>query len=139
MNVAALLENVNVSPEVLTDRGAFIQAVRQGIPGLAVKQAVAVLGERELFIRLLDTTSANLSRFYRKKALTRADSEEVLDTLRLFQYAVTAFEDKEIAQEWLHTRIPALAGERPVDLFDTFEGRTLVRESLRAIEYGEFS
>ena len=139
MDVEALLQEANVSPVVLTDRGAFIQAVRQGIPGLVVKMAVTVLGERDLFVRLLETTSANLSRFYRKKTLTRADSEEVLDTLRLFQDAIAAFEDQDIAQEWLHTSIPTLAGERPVDLCDTFEGRALVRESLHAIEYGEFS
>lgn len=139
MNIATLLQTGDISPTVLTDRGAFIQAVRRGIPGLLVKQAIVTLGERELFIRLLNTTSANLSRVYRKKALTRIDSEEVLDTLRMFQEAFTVFEDQSVVQEWLHTSIPALAGERPVDLSDTFEGRALIRESLRAIEYGEFS
>ncbi|MEM9154932.1 MAG: antitoxin Xre/MbcA/ParS toxin-binding domain-containing protein [Cyanobacteria bacterium P01_F01_bin.33] len=139
MSIATMLSEVDVSPAVLSDRGAFIRAVRQGISGTVVKQAVQIVGDRELFVRLLDTTSANLSRFYRKKTLTRADSEDVLDTLRVFQEAVTVFEDEEIAREWLHTRIPALTGERPIDLFDTSEGRSLVRESLRAIEYGEFS
>lgn len=139
MNIATLLQTVNIPPAVLTDRGAFIQAVRRGIPGQLVKQAITTLGERELFIRLLNTTSANLSRVYRKKTLTRIDSEEVLDTLRMYQEAVTVFEDQSMVQEWLHTSIPALAGERPVDLCDTFEGRALIRESLRAIEYGKFS
>ncbi|MEM6448122.1 MAG: antitoxin Xre/MbcA/ParS toxin-binding domain-containing protein [Cyanobacteria bacterium P01_D01_bin.123] len=139
MSIATMLSEVDVSPAVLSDRGAFIRAVRRGIPGAVVQQAIAIVGDRELFVRLLDTTSANLSRFYRKKTLTRADSEDVLDTLRVFQEAVTVFEDEEIAREWLHTRIPALTGERPIDLFDTSEGRSLVRESLRAIEYGEFS
>ncbi|MEO0801068.1 MAG: antitoxin Xre/MbcA/ParS toxin-binding domain-containing protein [Cyanobacteria bacterium J06642_2] len=139
MSIATMLSEVDVSPAVLNDRGAFIHAVRRGIPGAVVQQAIAIVGDRELFVRLLDTTSANLSRFYRKKTLTRADSEDVLDTLRVFQEAVTVFEDEEIAREWLHTRIPALTGERPIDLFDTSEGRSLVRESLRAIEYGEFS
>ncbi|MGL5795707.1 MAG: antitoxin Xre/MbcA/ParS toxin-binding domain-containing protein [Waterburya sp.] len=32
-----------------------------------------------------------------------------------------------------------MAGEYPINLCDTFEGRKLVREALRAIEYGEFS
>lgn len=139
MNVVAVLQSANVSPSVLSDRQGFIQAVRRGVPGLLVKEAVIALDAREMFIRLLDTTSANLNRFYRKKTLSRTDSEEVLDALRVFQDAVAVFEDEDIAQEWLHTRIAALAGERPVDLCDTFEGRALVRESLRAIEYGEFS
>ena len=54
-------------PAILSDRGAFIKAVRQGISGLVVKEAIIVSGERDLFIRLLETTSANLNRFYRRK------------------------------------------------------------------------
>ena len=139
MNISTLLDEMDISPDVLTDRGVFINTVRQGIPGIIVQQSVALLAARDLFIRLLDTTSANLSRFYKKQRLTRTESAEVLDTLRVFQEAVTVFEDQDIALEWLNTRVAALAGERPIDLFDTFEGRTLVREMLRSIEYGEFS
>lgn len=139
MDIASLLENANLSSNLLEDRRAYIQAVRKGISGAIVQQAIKVLGERELFIRLLDTNSANLSRFYHQKKLAKIASEGILDTLRVFQDAVNVFEDVELAREWLHTRIPALAGEYPINLCDTFEGRKLVRESLRAIEYGEFT
>ncbi|WP_415843667.1 antitoxin Xre/MbcA/ParS toxin-binding domain-containing protein [Vreelandella rituensis] len=44
-----------------------------------------------------------------------------------------------MAQEWLHSEVPALSGSRPVDLFDTFAGREMVRQVLRKISYGEFS
>lgn len=139
MNIASLLENANLSPDLLEDRRVYIQTVRQGISGAIVQQAVKTLGERELFIRLLNTNSANLSRFYHQKSLSTAASEGILDTLRVFQEAVEVFEDVDKAKEWLHTKIPALAGEYPIALCDTFEGRKLVRESLKSIEYGEFS
>ena len=126
-------------PNVLTDRSAFIAAVRQGIPGRAVQEAIAVFGEQELFIRLLETTAVNLSRFYRQPTLSRSASESVLDTLRLFESAAAVFEDRAIAREWLHAANPSFNGDAPIDLFDTAEGRDLVRETLRAIEYGEFS
>jgi putative toxin-antitoxin system antitoxin component (TIGR02293 family) len=139
MNIPKLLEGANLSPTLLEDRTAYIQAIRRGISGEIVKQAVQVLEERELFIHLLNTNSANLSRFYHQKLLTKMQSEGILDTLRVFQDAITVFENEQLAKEWLHTRIPALAGEYPINLCDTFEGRKLVREALRAIEYGEFS
>lgn len=139
MNISELLEKADLSPTLLEDRTAYIQAVRRGISGEIVKQAVQALEERDLFIRLLNTNSANLSRFYRQKPLTKMQSEGILDTLRVFQDAIAVFENEKLAKEWLHTSIPALAGEYPINLCDTFEGRKLVREALRAIEYGEFS
>ncbi len=139
MNISLLLKDANLSPNLLENRAEYIKAVRQGISGTIVKQAVQLLDERDLFVRLLNTNSANLSRFYHQKVLNRIASEGVLDTLRVFQDAIAVFEDTDIAKEWLHTRIPALAGEYPIDLCDTFEGRKLVRETLQAIEYGEFT
>lgn len=134
------LKNIAIPPETFTDPAAYIQAVREGIPGTVVKQAIEEMGgNRELFIRLLNTTAANLNRYYHKKALNRSDSEEVLDTLRVYRAAVRIFGDKKLAREWLSTPIPALAGEHPLDLFDTFEGRNLVRATLRKLEHGEFS
>jgi putative toxin-antitoxin system antitoxin component (TIGR02293 family) len=139
MNISELLEKADLPPTLLEDRTAYIQAVRRGISGEIVKQAVQALEERDLFIRLLNTNSANLSRFYRQKPLTKMQSEGILDTLRVFQETIAVFENEKLAKEWLHTSIPALAGEYPINLCDTFEGRKLVCEALRAIEYGEFS
>lgn len=139
MNIALLLEDSDLSPNLLEDRGAYIQAVRQGIPGKIVEQAVKALGERDLFVRLLSTSSGNLNRLYHSKLLTRVQSEGVLDTLKVFNKAIDVFSDENIAKEWLHTAIPALDGELPINLCDTFEGRRLVREALEAIEYGEFT
>lgn len=139
MNIALLLKDSELSPTLLEDRSEYIQTVRQGISGKIVERAVQVLGERELFVRLLSTSSGNLSRLYRSPSLSRVQTEGILDTLKVFDKAINVFGNKEIAKEWLHTSIPALDGELPLDLCDTFEGRRLVKESLEAIEYGEFT
>lgn len=139
MSIASLLENSELSPTLLSDRGEYLKALRQGISGAIIKEAINELGERDLFISLLETTSANLNRFYHKKKLPRSAAEGILDTLRVIQDAVSVFGDMAMAHEWLHTSIPALAGEVPINLCDTFEGRKIVKESLKAIEYGEFS
>ena len=132
------MESIDVSPLALVDQSAFIRTVRLGLPGKVVRQAVGVLGHRELFVRLLGTTAGNLNRYYRRKTLGQAQSEAMLDTLRLVSHAASTFGDLERASEWLDTALPGLGGRRPIDLCDTFEGRGLVRNAIRRIEYGEF-
>jgi putative toxin-antitoxin system antitoxin component (TIGR02293 family) len=133
------LDHLQIPEQALDDPAGFIRLVRTGIPGDVIRQAVRLLGHREMFVRLLHTSSANLSRFYRRKALDPVASEEVLDAIRLFVEAERVWGSLDTAKAWLDTPIPALAGERPLDLFDTFEGRQWVRAVLRKIEFGEFS
>lgn len=135
-----MLADLGLPREVYTDQVAFIKAVREGLPGRVLQKAVnALRSDRDVFVRLLETDSSNLHRFFKRKSLGRVHSEEVLDTLKLYIEAATVFEDPEIAQEWLHSEIRALGGSRPVDLFDTFAGRDMVRDVLAKIEFGEFS
>lgn len=137
---ALQLGDCTLPTSVFTDHQLFIETVRAGISGQLVKQAIQAMGgNRQLFVRLLGTTSANLSRFYSKKTLDQADSEAVLDTLRLYQQAMTVLGDEQRARGWLSSELPALSGEQPWHLMDTFEGRRLVQAALRKIEYGEFS
>lgn len=137
-SVPAGIEGIDIPPAAFADRLAFIQAVKSGLSGEVIRQAVDVVGHRELFVRLLGTTSGNLSRLYRRKTLGRDASEALLDVLRVVAGAVAVFGTLRQADEWLDTEIAALGGQRPIDLCDTFEGRCLVREAIRRIEYGEF-
>ena len=122
----------------LTNQATYIKTVRNGLPGHIVKHAVKIFDNRELFVRLFDTTSNNLSQYYHLKKMNRTDTEKLLDTLRLFTQAQCTLGDIEKAREWIKTPIAALTGEKPEDLFDTFEGRHWVSQVLRNIEYGEF-
>lgn len=131
--------NLSVPESIFNDPVAFIRQVHNGISGQVVVEAIDALGDRDLFVRLLETTSGNLHRYYKRKALGRTESEEVLDTLAVMLYAARVFEDDGIAREWLHCNVPALSSSRPIDLLDTFRGRQLVREVLGKIEHGEFS
>ena len=134
----ALLVSLGINENQLDDPVAYINAVRTGLSGELVKRAVKIFDNRELFVRILGTTSSNLSRFYRLKKMTPAASEEMLDTIRLFKQTVELFGDVESAKEWLNTSVPALKGEKPISLLDTYEGRRWVLQVLRKIEYGEF-
>ena len=66
-------------------------------------------------------------------------SGALLDVLGVFCRAGSVFGSPERAREWLQTALPALGGQRPIDLCDTVEGRRLVQDAIRRIEYGEFS
>lgn len=133
-----LFTSLGLPADSLTNQIQFIHLVREGMSGKVVKRAVQILDNRELFVRILDTTSGNLNRYYRLKKMTRKNSEEMLDTIRLYGQAAQVFGELEKAKEWIKTPIPALSGDKPEALFDTFEGRHWVSQVLRKIEYGEF-
>lgn len=139
-NANGMMAALSLPGDVYTNPASFIRTVRQGLPGLVLKQAIQELSaDRDVFVRLLETDSGNLHRFYKRKALGRAQSEEVLDTVKLYIEAGQVFGNREVSHVWLHTGMTALSGSRPVDLLDTFAGRELVRQALRKISYGEFS
>ena len=133
------IEGIDVPYRIYTDREAFRDAVREGVPGEVVRQSAEVLGIRDLLLALFDVSSGNLSRLYRKERLGKAQTEAVLQVVRLFSLAVTALGDTEKAQEWMNSPIPILGMEKPIDLCDTSEGREIVNEMLFSIYYGDFS
>jgi putative toxin-antitoxin system antitoxin component (TIGR02293 family) len=134
-----LAKRLRIPADVLNNQAEYINIVRVGISGGVVKRAIEIMGNREMFVRLLNTTSANLNRYYRKKTLNRVNTEEILDTIRVFAQTLQIWGDADAAKTWLNTPLPALSGEKPVNLFDTFEGRNWVRQVLRKIEQGEFT
>ena len=117
---------------------AFIRTVREGVPGKIVKQAVDVVGQRDLFVRLVGVSSTNLHRVYQRPSLSPTQSEALLDALRVFYRASAALGGLDAAHEWLETPLPAMGGQRPLDFCDTFSGRRLVQQAIAKIEHGEF-
>ena len=136
--VSEPMAGIDVPVSAFGNTAEFIQAARNGLAGKVVKQAVDVLGQRELFVRLVGVSSGNLHRVYRRKTLGPAQSEALLDALRVFFRASTALGSLDAAREWLDTPLPALGGQRPLELCDTFSGRRLVQDAIGKIEHGEF-
>lgn len=117
----------------------YLKAVREGVTGSSLKHIVNTVGLREMFVRVLHTDSSNLSKHYRKAKLDLNMSDDVIGTLRLIIQAANVYDSSELAYEWLKTPIPALGGEKPIDLMDTHAGRNLVEQALRKITRGEYS
>lgn len=51
------------------------------------------------------------------------ESREAPDALSVRRLAVQVFGDRQIAGEWMRSKIPALGGSRPVELISSAEGR----------------
>ena len=134
----AAIEGIDIPASALSDRTAYIEAARKGVSGRVVGQAVRVLGHRETFAGLMGTTVGNLNRFYRRSTLAPAQSEALLDMLRVVSRALATFGDLDRVQQWFDAASPALGGDRPIDLCDTFEGRRAVDGIVCKIQYGEF-
>ena len=132
------IEDIGVPSAAFVDQAVYIRTVRAGLSGAVVRQAIDAIGHRDFFVRLLGTTTGHLNRLYGQRSLGPARTEGLLDTLRIFAVAAAAFGSLERAQDWLGAELPVLGGDRPIDLCDTFEGRRLVREIIRKVEYGEF-
>ncbi len=127
------------SAELFTDKRRYLAEIKSGISGALVKQLLSFIPElRPVLVSALSTTNPNLSRFY-NKALNRHQSEEVLDILRVLSEAQAAFGDDDMAKTWLNTAIPALDGDKPISLLDTFVGRALVSDAISLIRSGDFS
>ena len=132
------MAGIDVPMSAFGDTKAFMSAVREGISGKVVKQAVDVVGQRDLFVRLVGTSPGNLHRIYRRSSLSVNQSEALLDALRVFYRASKALGGLDAAHEWLQTSLPAMGGQRPLDFCDTFSGRRLVQQAIAKIEHGEF-
>jgi len=127
-----------VTRSTLYDNMAFIEATQHGISGLTVKDFVGRYGHRSLISELLEVSTSNLSRLFKRKKLDSSKSEMILDTTRVLERASDIFGSVEKANQWLDMKNPALGGQAPIELFKTFKGRELVEQALNKIEYGEF-
>ncbi|SHO57485.1 MbcA/ParS/Xre antitoxin family protein [Vibrio quintilis] len=129
-----------IFPEVdlLTTSGYF-KAVSHGVSGTNLKDIIRVISDRDIFARVIGKDKSNLSKSYRLVKLPTVIGDNVIDTVRVYMQASDVYGSLELAKEWLSTPIPALGGEVPLDIMDTPAGRELVRQTLRKIEYGEYS
>ncbi len=133
------LKGTDIPESVFESSWSFISATRDGLPGAVVRQAISALGYRELFADILEVPPSKLSRVYQLKQLNKSDSGSVLDTLQVFREASRTFECQDLVDGWLSVALPILGGQRPIDLCNPFEGRDLIRATMRKIRLGDFS
>jgi uncharacterized protein (DUF2384 family) len=48
------------------------------------------------------------------------------------------FNSKEDVDTWLHTKVTALGGEKPISLLPTTQGRKTLKQILNRMKHGDF-
>ena len=106
--------------------GSYLRRLCEGIP-------------RQLLADTLGTEVSNFSKLY-KRTLTKVQTDEINDLTSVWAELRAFFDgDEELLTDWLNTPLPALSGQRPIDLLSTIVGRRALRERLNAMQYGEFA
>lgn len=120
------------------DTGELIQQMRTGIPVRAIAGVAANLGVSEE--RLLELL--RLSPDVRKSAgefMSPTEQDRIYRAEKVFQKALSVFEDRDAARMWLSQANRSLGWEEPLALLDTEVGYELVLDTLGRIEYGVIS
>lgn len=126
---------------VRVGRRDLIGVLREGLPPSALQRAADRAGlSREEVIRALRVGRASIfRRLSSRKPLDPDDSQKLVRLARATLLAEHVLESAARARAWLQEPVPALGGERPVDLLDTDEGARAVEETLLRLEFGFFA
>ncbi len=137
--VESLPTVLGLPKDTFGDSVIFIKTVRSGISGTVLKKALEEIGNEYAFSRALHTDLAGLDYYCSEEVIDSQKSEIILDTVLVLNSVHRIWESTELANDWLVSKVPALGGEKPADLFDSWEGRRWVLSVAEKIERGEFS
>ena len=112
-----------------------------GISKAAVDALAAYLGiSRKVLAE--DIFDLSVKTFERKSPADKLDkrtSSHALEIAGVLQHAFEVFEDEEKVKRWVNTGNRALNGAKPLDLFATLTGLTIVNDILGRVEEGVYS
>ncbi|MEE9372290.1 MAG: antitoxin Xre/MbcA/ParS toxin-binding domain-containing protein [Saprospiraceae bacterium] len=130
----------NASTGTSFDPLEMIKSTRAGIEmstilGLSKK---LLLTTTELS-KILHISLRTLQRYSSSTVLNSDISSKALQLEKLHNFGFDVFGDSTSFGEWLHIKVPALGGERPLDYLDTPFGFLLIEQMLGRIEHGIFA
>jgi len=96
---------------------------------------------RDLLAESLEVSSKDLSRLYRRKYLSRTQTEWLEDLTYLWQSVEQNIfhGDEQVMRRWLDIPVPALDGTTPKILMGTLIGRKVLRGYIQKLRYGDYS
>ena len=128
-----------------------IQAIKRGLPAA---QAKIILSGLDLTtgstMRALKLSPATVNRKAKlQQALASDESERVIGLAKLVGQVESMvaesgsdelkFDAKAWLSRWLNQPVPALGGQKPIDLLDTMEGQGLVSDVLAMMQSGAYA
>ena len=116
----------------------IIDRIRQGLPVSCLGMASSALGMTVAeFMAAVGLDRIRMERRSKGKRVLTVDAGNVLVRFaELYRNTLVVLGNQELACKWLKQDLYILGGVSPLSLCDTEFGADLVRQKLRAIEYG---
>ena len=97
------------------------------------------ISRKEIAEDIFNISVKTLERKDTKAKLDKKTSSHAVEIAKILQHAYEVFRDKDKLKRWLNAENKALNDLKPVELFDTLSGLTLVNDVLGRIEEGVYS
>lgn len=116
----------------------FAEAISEGVSGKVLTRMTKRV-PKSLILTTLNTDSSNYSKLVKRKHLTAAQTDDLVDLAQLWHELRTFFVEDAFVKEWLQTPIAVFDGVAPAELMNSQYGRNLVRTRLDEMRFGEFA
>jgi putative toxin-antitoxin system antitoxin component (TIGR02293 family) len=119
----------------------LIRLGNAGITKNAIHNLASSIGisRKDIAEDIFNISVKTLERKGIKTKLDRKTSSHAVEIAKVLQHAYDVFRDKVKVKRWLNAENKALNNLKPVELFDTLSGLTLVNDVLGRIEEGVYS
>jgi putative toxin-antitoxin system antitoxin component (TIGR02293 family) len=97
------------------------------------------ISRKDIAEDIFNISVKTLERKDTKAKLDKKTSSHAVEIAKVLQHAYDVFRDKDKLKRWLNAENKALNNLKPVTLFDTLSGLTLVNDVLGRIEEGVYS
>ena len=126
-----------------------IRMIKEGVPAAEAKRILFDLSiSQSAAFEALRLSAATVNKkAARAEALSTSEGERVLGVAKLVGQLQVMVEESGDPEEfdaaawisrWLREPVPALGGQRPLDLLDTMEGQALVSGTLAKLQSGAY-
>jgi putative toxin-antitoxin system antitoxin component (TIGR02293 family) len=112
-----------------------------GITKSSINSLASYIGISKKYIteNIFDISVKTLERKDNKTKLDKKTSSHAVEIAKVLQHGYEVFRDEEKLKHWLNRENKALNDFRPVELFDTLSGLSMVNDILGRIEEGVYS
>jgi putative toxin-antitoxin system antitoxin component (TIGR02293 family) len=119
----------------------IIKLGNTGITKNAINTLASFIGISRKYIteNIFDISVKTLERKDNKEKLDKKTSSHAVEIARVLQHGYEVFRDEEKMKRWLNNKNRALNNLKPVEMFDTLSGLSMVNDVLGRIEEGVYS